>query len=75
MKSDLIIAVLSALMWVYGDAVKISQTRKPSHSRMGGSEKLARDLSLPSEAEIWDNDIEKDCVVCKKTKKEKKSSR
>ena len=42
---------------------------------MGGSERLGRDLSVPSESEIWDSDIDKDCVDCKKSKKKRRSSR
>jgi hypothetical protein len=76
MRTAFVLVVISTLS-IYVEAVRLQQkgfnpVDLPSE---GSTRDKFKNLSYPSDSEIWDSDIEKDCVGCKEPKKKKKSSR
>ena len=67
------LVLVSTLSIYLVEAVRLQQKEGflpvdlPSEGRGSTRDKL-KNLSYPSESDIWDEDIEKDCVACKKKK-------
>ena len=74
------LVLVSTLSIYLVEAVRLQQKEGflpvdlPSEGRGSTRDKL-KNLSYPSDSDIWDEDIEKDCVACKKPKKKTSSSR
>ena len=76
MRAAFVLVVVSTLA-IYVEAVRLQQKERFTPVDLP-TEEITKDkfknLSFPSDSEIWETDIEKDCVGCK-TPKKKKTSR
>ena len=75
MRAAFVLVVVSTLA-IYVEAVRIQQKGGFTPVDLPKDESTKdkfKNLSYPSDAEIWDTDIEKDCIACKKQKKKKTS--
>ena len=67
MRAAFVLVVVSTLA-IYVEAVRLQQKGgfTPVNLPTEGSKKdKFKNLSYPTDSEIWDTDIEKDCVACK----------
>jgi hypothetical protein len=76
MRAAFVLVVVSTLA-IYIEAVRLQQKERFTAVDLpdeGSAKDKFKNLKYPDDSEIWDTDIEKDCVACKIPKK-KKSSR